>query len=152
VDNFEANGARSSRLNRMIPTSPLQSAVHSDLDLRTLWESLMGDEGFSRRSLWLVFLDAEGRVAPTIVPIDDVPDVPDDGLGTGLATIVAGLRDTTDVDSVAVLVSRPGGRAMTDADRRWARFLTRQPHLTARWPAHLATRGNVQVFAPDDLV
>jgi len=41
---------------------------------------------------------------------------------------------------------------MSDGDRDWARFLCDSTSLADRWPVHLATAGQVRVFAPDDLI
>ncbi|GAA4354630.1 hypothetical protein [Angustibacter luteus] len=136
----------------MTPISPLDLAVQSDADLLEHWQCLMGPDGFGRRSLWLGFFDADGIPAPTLVPIDDIPDQPEPALGASLDHIVAELRATTDIDSVAVLLTRPGDAVMTSGDRAWGRFLRDDTDLTRRWPAHLATTGIVRVFAPDDLL
>src|SRR5436190_681387 len=117
----------------------LDAPVRSDADLRDLWRSLAGSDGFSRRSLWLVFFDASGLPAPTIVPVDDIPAQPVPELGRSLDRILAELRSTTDIDSAAVLLTRPGAGAMTDDDRGWARFLNDQTELARHWPVHLAT-------------
>lgn len=37
----------------------------------------MGDGGFGRRSLWLIFLDDLGQQSDLLVPIDDIPMLPD---------------------------------------------------------------------------
>lgn len=128
--------------------SPRDTIVHTTSDLFALWQGLMGEGGFSRRSVWLLFLDEDGRPEPVIVPIDDVPQVPDRRSVNGLATVVSGLIAEGMAASVALLVSRPGHRGMTEDDRRWARALA----PVSSWPIHLATADHLQVFAPDDLV
>jgi len=127
---------------------PLADLVITDSrDLLDLWRRLMGPGGFGQRSLWLAFLDVDGRVEPTVVPIDSLPVVPDDFLA-GLTSVLSELVSGGDVASVAMLLSRPGPAAMTNSDRRWAQALA----ALTRWPVHLATRDHVQPFAPDDLV
>ncbi|WP_426560330.1 hypothetical protein ACPPVT_11505 [Angustibacter sp. McL0619] len=133
-------------------TSPFDRRVRTDDDLREHWQSLMGPDGFGRRSLWLAFFDAGAVPVPTLVPIDDIPERPVPELGQSLDHIAAELRATTDVDSVAVLLTRPGGGGMSEADREWARFLYDSTALASRWPVHLGTAGQVRVFAPDDLI
>lgn len=112
----------------------------------------MGPGGFAMSSLWMVFLDEDSRLSPVIVPIDDLPAEPDDQSVRNLAWIIGDLLREGAAASVALLLSRPGPRAMTDADRRWARALRDALRELPIWPVHLATRGHVQVFAPDDLV
>ena len=152
VDNFWVDLTDFGRLVAMTQTPPFDRRILTDADLREHWQCLMGEDGFSRRSLWLAFFDADGLPAPTLVPIDDLPGEPAAALGNSLDHIVAELRATTDIESVAVLLSRPGSPAMTDGDRQWARFLYDSSSLTSRWPVHLATAGQVRVFAPDDLI
>jgi hypothetical protein len=129
-----------------MPVSPRDAIVHTPADLFALWQSLMGHGGFSRRSLWLVFVYEDGHVAPVVIPIEDIPKRPD-VLVANLGSVLAGLADDG-VSSTALLLSRPGPRAMTTDDRAWARALA--PFTP--WPVHLATADELQVFAPDDLI
>lgn len=112
----------------------------------------MGPGGFATSSLWMVFLDDERRLTPVIVPIEDIPTEPDEVAARNLAQIIRELLRDGAAASVALLLSRPGPRAMTGADRRWAQALRDAMAGLPMWPVHLATRGHVQVFAPDDLV
>ena len=153
MDDVSGLSAFSARLLIMTTTpSPLDRTIRTDADLADLWRALMGPDGFARRSLWLVMLDDTGRPLPLVVPIDDIPELPDDDLRRGLAESVRHLERLDGVHTVAALVSRPGTALMTEGDRRWARALHQHTALTARWPLHLGTAGRVHVFAPDDLV
>ncbi|WP_052591813.1 hypothetical protein [Luteipulveratus mongoliensis] len=134
-------------------TSLRDCVIKTEVDLLELWEGLMGEGGFSQRSLWLIFLDREGRPTPLIVPIDELPDEPDPDDVARIARLIEHAREEVKVESVPMLLSRPGPTWMQDGDRRWAAALTeafagQQP----QWPIHLATTDHVQVFAPDDLV
>lgn len=126
--------------------------ILTDADLFRLWQRLMGPDGFGRRSLWLLFLGEDGRPARVIVPIDDIPRSPDRLMVGNLTHIVDRLRRDLSIASVPMLLSRPGPSTMTDSDREWARVLTTAMGQRSRWPIHLATAGDVQVFAPDDLL
>jgi hypothetical protein len=136
----------------MTPLPPY-SAVRTPADLLAMWQGLMGSGGFSVRSIWLVFFDDESRMQPVIVPIDDLPREPDPQLLGNLSGVVRGIVENEAAATVAVLISRDGPPAMTDADRRWARALraTLDPAI-APWPLHLATRDQIRIFAPDDLI
>lgn len=113
----------------------------------------MGDGGFGRRSLWLIFLDEEGRQSDLIVPIDDIPILPDSRDVHAIGDLIARVREEVGVAQVPMLLSRPGPSEITEGDRRWAIALTEALRdLRPQWPIHLATRDRVQVFAPDDLV
>lgn len=112
----------------------------------------MGPGGFGIRTLWLLFLDEQNRLQGALMPIEDVPAEPDVPSVRNLARVVADLLEDGEAASIAVLLSRPGPRAMTGADRRWARVVLDELGELSGWPVHLATRDFVQVFAPDDLV
>lgn len=113
----------------------------------------MGTRCFDRRSLWLIFLDADGHQSDLIVPIDDIPILPDNRDVAAIADLVGRVREEVGVAQVPMLLSRPGPRDITEGDRRWAAALSAAVRdLHPRWPIHLATRDRVQVFAPDDLI
>ncbi|RNI22835.1 hypothetical protein [Flexivirga caeni] len=127
--------------------------IRTESDLFDRWEDLMGDDGFERRSLWLIFLDEEGQQSNLLVPIDDLPMLPAQRDVQAIADLVGRVHEEIGVAQVPMLLSRPGPTEMTEGDRRWAGALTmamRDRH--PRWPIHLATRGRIQVFAGDDLL
>jgi len=129
--------------------TPQDTQVRNAGDLQELWRSLMGDGGFSRQSIWLLFLTADGRPSPVLVPIDDIPSRPVPLFLDNLRYIVGELVGTHDVASVAVLLSRPGHTTMTENDRAWARALGQ---VSSEWPTFLAVGDSVQMFAPDDVI
>lgn len=55
-------------------------------DLVRFWVALMGDGGFGRRTLWLVLFDDDGRPAPAVVPVDDIPLTPPPTTSTAWGT------------------------------------------------------------------
>lgn len=115
---------------------------------------MMGGGGFAYRSLWTIWFDDEGINLPLVVPIDDVPEHPDDQLVDNLMLGVRQPLDASEATSMAMLLSRPGGARLRLADRAWARALiaAAQRRQLTMWPVHLATHGRVQAFRPDDLV
>jgi hypothetical protein len=137
------------RLLGMTPPNAQDAYVRNTDDLCRLWSSLIGPDGFSRHTLWMIFLDEAGRVSPVLVPIDDIPRRPEPQMLSSFRTVVSGLLGQDGIDAVALLLSRPGGSAMTANDRAWARSLV---PLAPRWPVALGTAGSVRVFAPDDLI
>lgn len=136
----------------MTPPPP-GTIVRSHAELFAVWHGLMGGGGFSCASLWHLFLDADDRLLPVLVPIDDLPAEPDLTMLRTLKAIVGDLVGNGYAASVAMLLSRPGPSSMCEQDRRWARGVraTFGNDLPV-WPVHLATRGRLQVFAADDLV
>jgi hypothetical protein len=133
----------------MTPQTPQDTLIRNADDLQQLWRSLMGDFGFSRRSVWLLFLDADGRPSPLLMPIDDIPHQPVPVFIDNLRYIVRELVDSHEFASTAMLLSRPGHLTMTDSDREWARALRQ---VSPDWPMFLAVADSVQLFAPDDLI
>jgi hypothetical protein len=135
-----------------MPPPPPGTRVRTAAELTAAWEGLMGPGGFGRRSVWVIFFDPDGRLLAPIMPIDDVPPDPDDLFVANLASVVGALITNGSVASAALLLSRPGPRAMSASDRRWALALRAAVADCTHWPVHLATCDHVQVFAPDDLI
>jgi len=132
---------------------PALAPVRTDGDLLGHWRALMGHGGFARRSLWMVWFDGHGASLPLVVPIDDVPELPDDQLIDNVMRVLAEIIDESEATSAAVLLSRPGAGREGANDLVWARTLlaaARRQGVPLR-PVHLATADQVQAFAPDDL-
>jgi hypothetical protein len=137
----------------MTTTPHFEMIIRDNGDLPALWTKLMGPDGFGRRSVWLAFLDRDNRTLPVVIPIDDLPAEPDAAGIRSLAEVAGGVIASGGAATVVVLLSRAGSAAMTSADRRWATALSAGlGHDLSPWPIHLATRGRIQVFAPEDLV
>lgn len=135
--------------NKKLPGTRINGAI----DLFDLWTTMMGSGGFSGRSLWMVFFDSASCVTPVIVPIDDIPLEPDDQLLSSVRTVVCGLVESGDVETVAFLLTRPGPGRMDGSDRRWATAVRSAiGGSLAPWPMHLATTDRIQVFAAEDLL
>ncbi len=125
----------------------------NDRDLWEHWTSLVGRRGFTCRSVWMILVENDRTVAPVVVPIDEVPEEPDDDTVDSLRHLVDQARRQLGVASTPMLISRPGSDEMTEEDRRWARALRVVVSGQAmQWPIHLAGDGPVRVFAPDDLI
>lgn len=130
--------------------------IRSPHDIYRHWRALMGELGFSRRLLWFAFLDADGRMAPPLNQIDQLPRDPDPLLIGNLLEICGDVlyRAFGTDGTVALLLSRPGSGQMTENDRWWARELTAAAARLSvpLQPIHLATDHALRVFAGDDLV
>ena len=102
--------------------------IHGQADLEDVWRSLMEPLGFSRRSLWLMFIDTDDRPMPQMTEIEDLPVVLGDEELLGLQSLLAHFRDTG--LRPAFLLSRPGSRR---PDRRG-------PSLCRAGPRRLSVR------------
>jgi hypothetical protein len=146
------------------PIPPLTSVedaspVHTDEDVRRRWRSMMGEEGFGRTTLWIVWYAADGRQLPVVVPIDDPPEVLEP---EGVDNLVMIMADPASfgATSVALLLSRPGPGSVTPVDRDRANALLSGLDRARRsnrfplkvWPIHLATTNSVRQLSVDDLV
>jgi hypothetical protein len=131
-------------------------AVHTDADLLVRWRQIMGPWGFGRRSLWVLWFDEDGTQLPVVVPVDDIPEAPDEEFLVNLMHIVEQVLGTgrdACAGSVAMALSRPGSARLTDSDRCWARALRTEAQRSGvrLWPPHLATRGVVRPLTLDDV-
>jgi hypothetical protein len=127
--------------------------VCTQADLYQHWRALMGDLGFGDTLLWFQFFEADGRCAPMIQQVGELPDLPDPELLGNLMHVCARVvREIVPDGSVAFLRSRPGGAGVTASDRSWATRLAaaaREAGVNSH-PVHLANDEELRVFAPDD--
>jgi hypothetical protein len=92
--------------------------IHGQADLEDVWRTLMEPLGFSGRSLWLMFIDADDRPMPQLTQIEDLPEALGDEELLGLQQVLSHFRDSG--LRPAFLLSRPGAGGLTAADRRCA--------------------------------
>ena len=128
-------------------TPPLaQVPVRSAAELTRRWADLLDPPGSAARSLWLMWLGPDGRSLPVIVPIDDVPRLPDVGLTDGLLTLHDSVVEGRPEDGhLALALCRPGPPAITEDDDEWADALrdTFDQQIEGTWSLHLAPGGLV---------
>ena len=127
--------------------------VRSAADLTSRWSGVLDPPIFGARSLWLVWLGSDGLALPILVPVDDVPLVPDPGLTAGLLQIHAGVvaDHLGGTGHLALALCRPGRPYPTRDDERWAARLhgALDEELAGTWSLHLAAGGRVsQLVAP----
>ena len=74
-------------------------------------------------TLWLLFLDGDQRQSPVLVPIEDLPPLPDDtvdNLGGVLEGVLPDLATDMGPGSVVFVRERLGPADVRAADRTWA--------------------------------
>lgn len=129
-------------------------AIKTQEDLCQQWRSLMGELGFGQRYLWALILDADGRVLPGIIQIEDCSAAPD---GLMIRALMRSLRRVLKDDcaeaSLAFLWSRPGSAETRATDIGWATALITEAKRAKLpiWPVHFANDYDLRVFAPDEL-
>jgi hypothetical protein len=105
---------------------PIETAtdpIHSTADMGQRWRAVMGRLGFGERLLWIGFVGPDRRMVKALsqVPLGPRPRRPIvSSTMAALAEVLDGLKDGT---TVALLLTRPGRGAISDADRRWAALL-----------------------------
>lgn len=110
----------------LLPIPPAETAtdpIHSPADLRQRWRALMGPLGFAERLLRFAFVGPDRRLLKVLseVPIDVNPaSTPVENLMAALSMPVADLGQGS---TVALLLTRPGGGGVTNADSRWSAAL-----------------------------
>ncbi len=132
-------------------SQPFAMTVRTSADVLALWTKLVPPAERSRRTLWLAFLDREDRTLPTAIPIDELPAGPDTLLCGNLRKIVEELAATGPVRSALLLLARPGTRAATPNDHRWAAMVRETIGELSRWPLHVATPAGIYSLEDDGL-
>jgi hypothetical protein len=129
-------------------TTPPQAAtpITSAGDLDTRWTLLLGPPVFRIRTLWLTWFGSDGRMLPVVVPVDEIPLVPEPALLAGLRQ----LHDSTVEEHLdgeghlAMALCRPGAARITDDDDEWADALRSElDGIDGSWSLHVAAAGSV---------
>lgn len=104
-----------------------------------------------RRQLWLMFLDADDRQLPVLMPTD-VPAAPGTTDASNLARFISGVNDDLNATSIVVSLERRGSDEISDDDREWFRLVRDacvMAELRLRGPVLVHTRGVRWVAAED---
>jgi hypothetical protein len=117
-------------------------------DLTTRWTGLLNPPVFTARSLWLCWFGTDGRMLPAVVPVDDLPLVPDPALLMGLRQVHDSiLEEQLGGDGhLALALCRPGQPEITEDDDEWAEALREaldHGQIDGSWSLHLAADGRV---------
>ena len=99
--------------------------ITSQADLEQVWRGLMEPLGFTRTSLWIVFLHPDGRPHKTLieVPAPDQMVAPDPAAPELLDLLEEWTTEQVPGGRVAFLRTRPGRGGLDRSDRLWATAL-----------------------------
>jgi hypothetical protein len=109
------------------PIPPIQSAtepIRSPADMRQRWRAVMGPLGFGERSLWIGFVGSDRRMVKALSQMELGPRPRRqlvESIFSALTEVLDGFKDGT---TIALLLTRPGRGAISDADQQWATLLT----------------------------
>jgi hypothetical protein len=108
------------------PASDIAVPLRTDEDVLRRIDLLIDQDARQERSIWLLFLSANGVQLPIVVPIDGVPDQPDLTTARSLCWVIAeALRENVPGGHAIVVLTRPRPGPEDDADHDWARTLHR---------------------------
>lgn len=111
---------------------PSLTPIRTPEDLAAAWNLIDGGFGYSAPQIFILIIEADGTVTPTIIQIYDA-EVGGEPEGDLLATLVRRLAQVVELNapggSVAILKARPGPPTLTSSDHRWLHGLHR--HLCA---------------------
>ena len=133
----------------MTTTPPLANVpIRSADDLTRRWTALLNPPVFGARTLWLSWLATDGRMLPVVVPVDDLPLVPEPALVMGLCQVHDSiLEEQLGGDGhLALALCRPGEPEITEDDDEWAEALRSaldDGQIDGSWSLHLAAGGTV---------
>jgi len=99
--------------------------VITDADVLARVDELIEAEARRERALWLLFFYSDGTQAPVVVPLDDMPEMPDEEdaeVPFHLLRHFYGLEGGNDLSFVLV-ICRDGPLELTIADRQWLQVL-----------------------------
>jgi hypothetical protein len=111
----------------LLPLPPIDSAtepIHSPADLRQRWRAIMGPLGFGERSLWIGFVGVDRRMVKALSQVPLGPRPRRRPVESVLSSLHQVLESFVDGTTIALLLTRPGRGAISDADRHWATLLT----------------------------
>ncbi|MGB4137380.1 MAG: hypothetical protein WA971_12500 [Microbacterium sp.] len=139
---------------------PRTRILHTDEELRDLLALLL--QRASARQVWMLFIDAQGRLGDPVIPMADHPSDPletvtvDDlgevALSHLMVRRIAMLLEATGHASAVLVWERLGSERITGNDRAWARAMVEQAHdlglpLRAQFVLH---REGIRQLHPDD--
>ena len=119
--------------------------IRSAEELTRRWTALLDPPVFGARSLWLTWLRGDGLLLPVVVPVDDIPGVPDAALLGACCRCTTGSHRATWTARVtwrwrcAGPVGPRSPRTTTAGPRRSPRCSTTQ--IDGTWSLHLAAAG-----------
>ena len=138
----------------MTTTPPLADVpIRSADDLTRHWTALLNPPVFGARSLWLSWLGTDGRMLPVVVPVDDLPLVPEPALVMGLRQVHDSiLEEQLGGDGhLALALCRPGEPEIRGDDEAWVdalRSALEDGQIDGSWSLHLAAGGSVVPLVP----
>ncbi|SOE03557.1 hypothetical protein [Blastococcus haudaquaticus] len=138
----------------MTTTPPLADVpIRSADELTRRWTMLLHPPVFGARSLWLSWFGTDGRMLPVVVPVDDIPLVPEPAMLMNLRQVHDSIAEEhlDGEGHLAMALCRPGDPRITEDDDEWAEALRStldDGRIDGSWSLHLAAGGSVVPLVP----
>jgi hypothetical protein len=129
-------------------TPPLADVpIRSASELTAHWTRVLEPPVFGARSLWLMWLQDDGLPIRVLIPVDDLPALPDNGMLFGLLSVHEAIA-AEHLDGhghLAMVLCRPGRPEITADDDAWVAALSEvfDDRIEGSWSLHLAAGGSV---------
>src|SRR5215469_5143137 len=135
------------------PDLDLTAPLLTDQDVLRRVDRLVDQDSRRNRTLWLLFVSGDSVLLPVVVPIDDVPELPDPRLVGNICFVIADvLAHQVPGGTAVVVLTRPGSETVDDADRYWFRTIhgAAREHGASIRMLCLATQTSVRQLTVDD--
>lgn len=100
--------------------------VRTDSEVLARIAAIINAETAAVPRLWLFFLDRDGLQSNVVVPVDDIPELPDPRLVGNVCYIVSQvMADAATGASAVITICRPGPALVGETDQDWLRALQR---------------------------
>jgi hypothetical protein len=102
-----------------------RNPVITDADVLARVDEIIEPAARRERALWLFFFYSDGTQAPVIVPLEDMPELPEEDdteVPFHMLRHFYGLNEDDDLSFVLALC-RDGALELAESDRRWLRLL-----------------------------
>jgi len=122
--------------------------IRSADELTRRWTLLLDPSEFGARSLWLAWVGSDGRMLPIVVPVDDVPLVPEPAMLMNLRQWHDSLSESQlgGDGHLAMALCRPWDAVLRGDDEFWVdalRSTLDDGQIDGTWSLHLAAAGRV---------
>lgn len=129
-------------------TPPLADVpIRSASELTAHWTQALEPPVFGARSLWLMWLQDDGLPLRVLIPVDDLPRLPDYGMLFGLLSVHEAIaaEHLGGRGHLAMALCRPGRPEVTADDDAWVALLSEvfDDRIDGSWSLHLAAGGSV---------